>query len=62
MQPKINFTLPKDESDIQYQDIDGIPQIRTENVPSLVITVKDKDGKPLDTVANVVSKQGILLP
>lgn len=62
IQPKINFTLPKDETAIQYQDEYGIAQIKPENIPSLVITVKDKNGNPLDTVANVVSKQGLVLP
>lgn len=61
-QPQIRFTLPKDESDIQYQDTNGIAQIKPENIPSITITVKDKEGKSLDTVANVVSKQGILIP
>ena len=61
-EPKINFTLPKDETAIQYSDTDGIPQIKPENIPSLVITVKDKNGNALDTVANITSKQGILIP
>ncbi|MEI8009086.1 MAG: hypothetical protein WCI00_07050 [bacterium] len=61
-EPKINFTLPKDETAIQYPDADGIPQIKPENIPSLVITVKDKSGNELDTVANITSKQGILIP
>lgn len=62
IQPKITFNLPKNESDIQYQDADGIPQIKPENIPSLVITVKDKNGKVLDTIANITSKQGMLIP
>lgn len=62
LQPKINFKLPKDISAIQYVDTDGIPQIKPENIASLTITVKDKNGKPLDTVANIVNKQWLLLP
>jgi hypothetical protein len=61
-QAKIAFTLPKDETDIQYQDDDAIPQIKPENIPSLVISVKDKNGRLLDTVANIVSKEGIIIP
>ena len=62
IQPKITFTLPKNDSDIQYQDLDGIQQLKPENIPSLVITVQDNSGKPLDTVANITSNQGLLLP
>jgi len=61
-QPKITFNLPKDETDIQYQDADSIAQIIPENIPSLVITVKDKNGNILNTVANITSKQGLLQP
>jgi hypothetical protein len=37
-------------------------QIKPENIPNLVITVKDKNGKALDTAANITSKQGLLIP
>lgn len=62
IQPKITFNLPKDETAIQYQDTDGIAQIRPEDIPSLVITVKDKNGNILDTVANITSTRGLLAP
>jgi len=62
LQPNINFTLPRDESDIQYIDSGGVPQIKPENIPSIHITVKDRNGNILNTVANIVSKQGLLIP
>lgn len=61
-QPKITFNLPKDESAIQYKDNEGIAQIVPVNIPSITITVKDKNGNLLNTVANINSKQGILIP
>lgn len=62
IQPKITFTLPKNESDIQYQDADDIVQIKPENIPSLIVSLVDKKGNKLDTVANITSKQGMLIP
>ncbi|MEI7557828.1 MAG: hypothetical protein WCJ45_03165 [bacterium] len=59
---KVTYNLPKYETDVQYKDADGYLQVNPQNIPSLVITVKDKSGKPLDTVVNIVSKQGIVLP
>ncbi len=56
-QPKISFDLPKDESGIQYIDQNGVAQIKPENIPSLMITIKDKNGNTLESVANVVSEQ-----
>ncbi len=60
--PKITYNLPKEESDIQYTDSGNLLQIKPENIPSLVITVKDKNGKALETAANITSKQGLLIP
>jgi hypothetical protein len=57
LQPKLTFNLPKDESDIQYKDTDDIPQIHPDKIPSLRITVKDKNGNRLATVASITSKQ-----
>ncbi|MCX6825442.1 MAG: VCBS repeat-containing protein [candidate division SR1 bacterium] len=59
---QLTFNLPKDETDIQYQDENGISEIKPENIPSLVITIKDKNGNRLDTVANITSKEGFLSP
>lgn len=58
----ITYNLPKYETDVQYKDADGYLQINPQNIPSLVLTVKDLSGKPMDTVANIVSKQGMLIP
>lgn len=59
---KITFDLPKNETDIKYQDSDGFLQLKPENIPSLKITVKDEKGNPLDTIANITSKEGLLIP
>jgi hypothetical protein len=57
IQPKITFTLPKNESDIQYLDTEGTPQITPENIPSISITIKDKNGKNINSVANITTKE-----
>ena len=56
--PNITYTLPKNESDVQYQDSNGIGQIKAENIPSIIITVKSKDdGHLLNTIANITSQK-----
>lgn len=62
IQPSISYTLLKDEADIQYMDEDGIAQIKPENIPSLVISITDKNKSILNTVANITSKNGLLSP
>jgi len=64
IQPKIDFTLPRDESDIQYQDSGGMTQINPTDIPSLVVKIKTKGNnpKPLNNIVNIVSKQGLLMP
>ncbi len=60
--PKITFDLPKDESEIHYQESNGNTHINTKNLPSFTITVKDKNGNTLDTVANITASKWLLLP
>lgn len=60
--PNITFTLPKEETSIQYADENGIKQIVPENIPSINIIIKTQDNKNLETVANITSKQGLLMP
>jgi hypothetical protein len=59
---EVIFDLPKDESDIQYIDTESIAQIHSGTIPKFTITVQDKNGNKLDTVANIVSKEGLLSP
>lgn len=58
----IYFNLPNNESDIQFTDNDGIAQIHPETIPSIQISVQDPNGNTIDTVANITSSKGILLP
>jgi len=58
----LTFDLPKDESDIQYQDANEILQINPDNIPHLRITIKDKNDNLLDSVASITSEQGLLTP
>jgi hypothetical protein len=51
------FHLPKEESSIIHIDENNITQISPENLPSIQIHVKNKDGHILDTVANIVSQK-----
>lgn len=56
----ITFKLPKNATQIQYQDEHDVLQIVPENLPSFTITVVDPNGHKLDTVANITTKKGIL--
>lgn len=51
---KITYALPLDESAIQYTDDNGLTQVIPENLPSIRINVKDKNGHLLDTVASII--------
>jgi hypothetical protein len=61
-QQQIVFNLPNNESDIQFTDSGGIAQIHPEAIPSIQISVQDPHGNTIDTVANITSSKGILLP
>lgn len=58
----IGYHLPATASDLVKTGTDNIAQVQTAAIPKLSIELQDRNGNKLDSVANIVSRYGLLMP
>ena len=58
----IGYYLPATASGLVQKDSNNIAQVQTAAIPKLTLTLQDKNGNKLDSVANVTSRYGLLMP
>jgi len=58
----INYTLPTVINGIKYTDTNGVEQINLNNMPKLIVALKDVDGNNLNTYIRIQSSNNLIQP
>jgi hypothetical protein len=58
----MGYILPNSDTAFLKADADGITQVQFNNLPSLSLILQDSHGNKLDSILNITTRNGILIP
>jgi len=58
----IDYNLPATANDLVSTGTNNVVQVQTAAIPKISLTLQDRNGNKLDSVANVSSRYGLLMP